>query len=550
MGAMLHALVRRTLVVLVSLAAAAHAATGSLDPQFGNGGTVTTPIPGLSGAEGVVVHGDGIVAVGSAGDDFGIARYLSNGMLDTGFGEEGTGIVSIFIGPPARAQAVGLRSDGLLLVAGGANGFATGVLDGASGEVVASGRITAGTYWGYGLSIAPDDSYVFSGEAGNGRGTCALAAFNDGGGEVPGFGTGGVEISDIGRCDAVLHTPDGKLVVTTNEDAAGTNGFGIARFTSTGDLDGSFGTGGVTLAFEDSAAFVRALARTADGKYIAVGQGGSGLSTAPKSLVVARFNENGTLDTGFINGGVIALGIPGSPIALSGDAVVIEPSGNIVVGGTASGPGNVKDGGGPSVFFLMRLLPDGTPDLSFGDDGAGAVITGFGTGSSAELHALALQPDGKVVAAGRTCLASNCAFALARYVLGAPGPVTTTTTTLPGGGGGGGCTQSGVDGLRCLCAVGVAPATCGGQTLRAPIGNTFRKACSAVEKGVAAPKPSKSRTQFKRVKTFLKQASAHTRRQAKKKKNGIDAACAGALEGIFSSGRTLADAVIATIPKK
>ncbi|MCW5891112.1 MAG: hypothetical protein KIT14_11255 [bacterium] len=61
---MAHALARSLRLLLV--ASGAHAVTGSLDPQFGSGGTVTTPVPGPSGAEGVLVQPDGeIVAAGS-----------------------------------------------------------------------------------------------------------------------------------------------------------------------------------------------------------------------------------------------------------------------------------------------------------------------------------------------------------------------------------------------------------------------------------------------------------------------------------------------------
>ncbi|HEV7731158.1 MAG TPA: hypothetical protein VGR62_03305 [Candidatus Binatia bacterium] len=530
------------LVLAVVGARPAAAASGSLDPDFGTGGVVTTEVPGSSSANAVTLQGDGkIVVAGNAGGDVAIARYAANGTIETGFGTGGTGYEAVNVGPAAKAQAVGILSNGSFLTVGGANRFQV-VLFAPGGGVVGDDSVSTAAYWAYGLAVKPDDGFVMVGEANNARGTCTLVSFTSAFEGEDGFGTNGRATSEVGTCRAVVRLADGRLVVTIDEDADGVRGFGIARFTATGELDGSFGIGGLNQAFADSSAFVRALARQPDGKYVVVGQAGTGLAT-PKSIVVARFDENGILDPGFGTGGVVVIGLTGSPIALVGRAVVIDAAGNIVVGGVATGPSNVKDGGGPSVFLLLRLLPDGTPDLSFGDDGAGAVFTGFGTGSDAELQAMALQSDGKVVAVGSACTSGICSFALARYVLSAPVPV--TTTTIPGGGGSTGCEgRAGFDGLGCLCAAGLTKAACSGQTAAASIGNTFRKACAAVDKASAATKDKKLRKNLKRAKTFLKQASTHTRRQAKKKKRGITADCAASLEAVFSSGRALADATV------
>lgn len=519
----------------------AGAASGALDPDFGSGGTVTTELPGNSSANAVAIQGDGkIVVAGNGGDNFAIARYESNGTIETGFGTGGTGYETSFVGPPAKAQAVGILSNGSLLTVGGANAFQVVLFAPGGGEVGAD-DVSTGAYWAYGLAVKPDDGFVMVGEANNARGTCTLVSFTSSFEGEDGFGTNGRATSTVGKCRAVVRLPDGRLVVTVDEDASGQDGFGIARFTTSGDLDESFGTDGVSQAFADSFTFVRALARQSDGKLVAVGQTGTGLAT-PKSIVVARFDENGTLDPGFGTGGVVTIGLAGTPIALVGRAVVIDGSGNIVVGGVASGPSAVKDGAGPSVFVLLRLLPDGTPDLSFGDDGAGVVFTGFGAGSEVEMEAMALQPDGKVVAVGSAC-SGLCRFALARYVLSPPVPV--TTTTLPGGGSSTGCEgRNGFDGLGCLCAAGLTKAACSGQSPAKSIGNTFRKACTAVDKASAATKEKLLRKNLKRAKTFLKQASTHTRRQARKKKRGITADCAASLEAVFASGRALADASV------
>src|SRR5687767_9765554 len=58
-------------------------ADGSLDPSFGNAGTVMTPMPGGFGAKAGLLQPDGrIVAVGQAGSSIAAARYNANGSLD------------------------------------------------------------------------------------------------------------------------------------------------------------------------------------------------------------------------------------------------------------------------------------------------------------------------------------------------------------------------------------------------------------------------------------------------------------------------------------
>lgn len=517
-------------------------AASGLDPDFGNGGTVVTDGSGQSSANAVAIQGDGrIVVAGNSGDNSAIARYASNGTIELGFGSEGTGIEIANFGPPSNAQALRILSGGAFLTAGGASKFALGVFD-ADGLLDKTILFNAGgTYWAYGLAMKPDGGFIVSGETGPGK--CVLASGTSAGGPDNGFGTMGIANTTVGRCKGVVRLDDGRLVTTADEDTAGTGGFGIARFAANGTLDGSFGSGGVSQAFQDSFAFVRNIVRQPDGKYLAVGQAG-GIGS-PKSLVVARFEEGGSPDAGFGTQGAIAVGLPGTDIALVGAALVVDGAGNVVVGGTVTGPGNVKDGAGPSAFILLRLLPNGAPDLSFGQDNAGGIVTGFGTGSEAALQAMALQSDGKIVAVGSACAQGLCRFALARYVTSPPVPVS-TTTTLPGGGGGGGETgcenRAGFDGLACLCAAGIAKPACAGQAPAKAIGNTFRKACNAVDKAANATKEKLMRKWLKRTATFFKQAATHTRRQARKKKRGLGADCAASLETVFTSGRLLAGA--------
>ena len=122
---------------------AARAAEGDLDPSFGTGGTVTTPIPPGALANAVTVDQQGrIVAAGWSGSypnfAIAVARYTPSGALDTTF--NGTGTVTTPIGTFAQANAVAVDSQNRVVVAGyDGNNFVvvrytpSGALDGSFG---------------------------------------------------------------------------------------------------------------------------------------------------------------------------------------------------------------------------------------------------------------------------------------------------------------------------------------------------------------------------------------------------------------------------------
>jgi uncharacterized delta-60 repeat protein len=98
---------------------------GDLDPAFGRQGIVITPVPGDHYARDVAIQADGkVVVVGPSGDfprfDFTVARYLSNGQADPGFGHNGLVITQRdqFSQPETGSHAVVLQEDGKIVVAG------------------------------------------------------------------------------------------------------------------------------------------------------------------------------------------------------------------------------------------------------------------------------------------------------------------------------------------------------------------------------------------------------------------------------------------------
>jgi len=226
------------------------------------------------------------------------------------------------------------------------------------------------------------------------------------------FGTDGIVKTTIGATDDQAHAlaiqPDGKIVVagasttsTNNSDSA------LVRYNTDGTLDTSFGTGGkiVTAVAGTNNDCAYAVAIQSDGKIVAVGSAWTatlpyscahGATTTGSTHAIARYNTNGSLDTTFSGDGLIV----GSVVSGAGRAVAIQADGKIVVGQEDD-----------SDFLLFRYNSNGTLDPTFGS--SGQVTTGIGP-SSDVVYALAIQSDGRIVAAGYSLQATED-FALVRY---------------------------------------------------------------------------------------------------------------------------------------
>jgi uncharacterized delta-60 repeat protein len=155
-----------------------------------------------------------------------------------------------------------------------------------------------------------------------------------------------------------------------------------ANAISTGTrLDPTFGGAGkVTGGYWSTAMAVQA-----DGKLIVVG--GTAATGSNSGFAVRRYNVNGTLDTAFgVNGLATAEITPGFDHA---QAVAIAPDGKIVVGGYVNGGPNWD-------FGVARFTASGQLDTTFSGDGK---ITSS-LGGSEHCSAIAVQSDGKVIAAG------------------------------------------------------------------------------------------------------------------------------------------------------
>jgi uncharacterized delta-60 repeat protein len=127
-----------------------------------------------------------------------------------------------------------------------------------------------------------------------------------------------------------------------------------------------------------------------DGKILAAGVTENG---APPKLIVARFNVDGTLDSGFGTAGVAS-----ATASTSGAGITIQADGKIVAAGFKS---NFSAG---SDFFVMRLEPDGDVDTGFGQNGSTTVDF---SGRSDFAGGVVIGPGGSIVVAGTTTLINS-----------------------------------------------------------------------------------------------------------------------------------------------
>ena len=177
----------------------------------------------------------------------------------------------------------------------------------------------------------------------------------------------------------------------------------LGRGRRPGDLDPTFGSGGkVTTDFGGGSDVAIGVALQPDGKIVAAGTTSTPGVGGFSDFALARYNSDGSLDATFGSGGKVTTDFGGGA-----EAVALQPDGKIVAAGSASPGATIF-----SDFALARYNPDGSLDATFGS--GGKVTTEF-TGNFDQANAVALQPNGKIVAAGTANTGTTLEFALVRY---------------------------------------------------------------------------------------------------------------------------------------
>ena len=215
---------------------------------------------------------------------------------------------------------------------------------------------------------------------------------------------------DFFSADIVIQ-PDGKILIAGYAfDSNLGDSMVIARYNPNGTLDSGFANGGI-FRYEHGNVYstdkLSGIALQADGKIVAAGEVTVG--NGNPAFAVIRLNQNGTFDTTFGTGGIVVKDFFSSIDKAT--EVAIQADGKILVSGWVT-QGGVNNGLTYD-FTVVRYNPNGTEDASYGN--GGVVFTDFG-GRGDLAQASVLQPDGKLVVAGWTSVAgSQYDFGLARY---------------------------------------------------------------------------------------------------------------------------------------
>ena len=353
-------------------------------------GKVTTDFGSNDDGNSVAVQADSkILFAGSSGDDFALARYNSDGSLDTTFGSNGK--LATDFGGVDYGYSVTVQPDGKILLAGQhfhndsvynidlavSRYNSDGSLDATFGS---NGKLaTAVANYGSISSVTaqPDGKILV---ASTSEGVSAVSRYNSDGSLDTTIGDFGLQ--NYGK--SVTLQPDGQILVTgvsySYNRYTYTNNiyFFLARFHSDGSLDIRLTT--------DFA--VDSVAVQADGKILVAG-------SSDGDFALARYNSDGSIDTSFSSDGKLVTDFAGSDD--HGSSVTVQLDGKILVAGSSDGD-----------FALARYNSDGLLDTSFSYDGRDT--TNFG-GSDDSCNNVTMQADGKILVTG----SSGGDFAVARY---------------------------------------------------------------------------------------------------------------------------------------
>ena len=418
-------------------------APGAVDPTFG---ISITPIgSGNAMARALVLQGDGkLVAAGfacnGADNDFALARFNADGTLDTTFGMDRNGIVQLDVGHGSGDEANAVaRDDDQIVAAGfasphGEKEFAVvrlnsdGQPDNKFGQQQDGTQVVDVSGVGSDSSasaviVLPDGVIIAAGAVThlNTDDDFAVAEFASNNGQyipvhIPAIGLGTDHIN------AVVVQSDLKVVVAGWASLFGTDDFALEQLTTDLMLDTTFMSNGPRpgIFTRDRAGDDRANAVVLQGDKIVVA--GFVQNQGNDDFALMRFTGDGRPDMTFGVGGIARVDV-GKGRNDQANAVVLQHDQKLVAAGFVH---NQDD----DDFALVRFTKDGQPDMTFGVDGNGMVITDVGKGHNDRANALVLQPDGNLVAAGYAFNDTDSDFAIVRYIGGpTTGGATTTSTS-------------------------------------------------------------------------------------------------------------------------
>jgi uncharacterized delta-60 repeat protein len=386
---------------------------GALDTTFGTNGRVTTTVGAV---DGIALQGKDIILVGSTSvaskTNLVVARYSSAGVLDTTFGTAGLASTPAY--DNGSPNSVAIAPNGSIFISGYVfvsspkasyttfvtHLTASGALDSAYGT---GGTATLKGVSSGGIVVQPDGKAVLDVTTAFVAFTQVGAArFTTSGALDPSFGTGGLVTSTFTTADSVDEIALQPLSTGTDILIAG-NGFNpakgtdclLARYTPAGVVDKSFGSDGfrTTNFIGPVGSGAASVVPDGHGGFLV---GGSSAS-ANGALAVADYLPDGQLNTKFGTDGTVQITFNSYIFNTFGGRISVEKNGKILIVGTSIQPGSTNYD-----FAIAQLLPDGALDPSFGVGGKVTTYSGALDTDMSSSGGFVIQPDGKILVAGYT----------------------------------------------------------------------------------------------------------------------------------------------------
>ena len=358
-------------------ALARYNADGSLDASFSEDGILTTDFGGLEYCRSLTIQSDGqILVAGTSDSRITLARYNSDGTLDTRF--DGDGKVMMDILSPFYASMGVVQVDGKILLAGGSNADFVLLrfnMDGTPDTTFSDdGKLATdfngGTDQGNSVIVQSDSKILVAGSSSR---AFALARYNTDGTPDTMFGTGGQVITDLttglnswSSAESVTLQLDNKILVagmTYNADI-GRYDFTLVRYNSDGKLDISFDGDGIVTTGLSQYDKGYSVAVQSDGKIVVAGTAQWG---SLWGIAVVRYQSDGTLDTSFDGDGRVTTTI--NNVAWGscyGADMTVQSDGKILVSGSVDRRNNIWNGDNVCDVVVVRYNTDGSLDNDFG----------------------------------------------------------------------------------------------------------------------------------------------------------------------------------------
>jgi uncharacterized delta-60 repeat protein len=350
----------------------------AFDQSFGVRGFAIAPAtaPYVLTADAVVLPDDRFVLVGRsslAPHKFVLARYLVDGSLDPSFGTDGIAVHTFSTtGNGSEPWSIGLAPDGKLVVSGWIDGYAIARFN-------SDGSLD--TTWPNGYVMAPAGERIVADA--NGIVTVSvnvsaspkevvIARVTYAGELDTTFGSGGVVRDTIGGASPLqvrtfALAPDGRVIVA---GVLETGALFMRRYSAQGVVEPSFPAS--QLAADVGVAAIQVLA---SGRIIlALGKTIINEPTPGVLVGVAALTATGSLDTSF---GQTGYGWSGRLMDTRATDLAVSSTGKITLTGVTAGG---------SQFMAARFGADGAPDLCFGDQGVGFGVTGESPASVIDSH--------------------------------------------------------------------------------------------------------------------------------------------------------------------